>query len=283
MKDSRPYLLTGCAAVALNIAVSTGLSSCAVSSSQPDLAVEGCPAKESILSATESPYGRSLIAAIQKEAFFPPAAQSAGQGGHVEICVNVNRDGAIKRAMVADSSRFPLLDGAALYTAGLVKANNYMAALPSKIAGSPGGVWFSVPVDFQYTDGKVRSPLYSAEDAEQNWTDDQSAAVHRYFSSPAFKDLGKKFDEAFSKSLIYPPPAQQASEEGSAKVDVLLRRDGQILGAAITRSSHDPVFDGMTLMAIGLVALRSEKFPLPDDLPITSIWMDMPVNFEMGG
>ena len=274
-----PVLLVVCA-------FASGGSGCATQqtvSVPPVVGVDLCPPTDSILDANGSEYGLSLIRQISQHSFYPENAQALGQSGTVQLCVEVARDGMIHTALVNDTSGYPLLDGAALYAVGLARMAADLKDVPDGLSSGARNLWFSVPVKFTIKD--------------QNGTNADSTAIRHMLRcgrgapavpavvAPPSPELNKyylKIQKKIQEQVIYPQDAVALHEEGDVVVCFQVNRDGSVPLARVLKSSGQPLFDGIGLMAAAMAGLRGTIGPFPDAVPGSqdSMVLSFPVNWS---
>ena len=249
---------------------------------------EQCPAGDALLQATGSDYGRELIQQVGRRTFYPEAALKLDQSGVVKLCVKVSRNGEIQKAQVQNSSGYLLLDGAALYSVGRAKTYG-VGEVPTELDAGAASVWFAVPVQFKIAgeQGVSAAPARAADEPEPNCMldDKQLVSTERWRNSPEGQRYLNGMQAAFQAQMLYPRDAVMQSEEGHAVVCIVINRQGRILNARIAQSAGDPLFDGVLLLAVGIVGLRAETGPIPDAVAGTDKYFRFfaPVNWEIPG
>ena len=273
------------------IAACASTSAVPVASAPPPLSPppdEQCPVSDALLQANGSDYGRELIKQVGRRTFYPEAASKLDQSGVVQLCIKVSRNGEIQTARVQNSSGYLLLDGAALYSVGRAKVNG-VDEVPAELDAGAAYVWFAVPVEFRISgeQGLGAAPARAADEPEPSCLpgNKHSALNELMQNSPEGRQYLKRLQEAFQAQMLYPSDAKMQSEGGHAALCVVINRQGRILNARIARSAGDPLFDGVLLLAAGVVALRAETGPIPDAVSGTDNYFrfSVPVNWEISG
>ena len=256
------------------------------SASLQQLLDQQCPAGDAMLQANDSDYGRKLIRLIRRRAFNPGLALNLKQSGVVQLCIEVSRDGQILQVRMQNSSGYFMLDGAALYSAGRAKTYG-VYALPDELGGAAANVWFTVPVEFSIAGqpGASAPPVHAIDepkpDCELGGKHPASSDSWQY--SPEGQQYLVRIKKAFEDEMAYPPDAESQSEEGHVMVCMVLNRQGQLLNARLSRSSGDPLFDGVMLMAVGMVEAKAHIGPVPAAVSGTDNYFmfSFPVDWEM--
>ena len=279
-------LWDGLMGVAMSCAIVAG-SGCAEAPSTPVLVhlpkvADLCPAPDALLRASDSEYGRELIRKISHRAFYPDISQRLAESGVVQLCVQMSRQGDIQKALIDTGSGYPLLDGAALFAVGRAHAAGGFDSVPEQLGGEEGNVWFAVPVSFKLEGEAQAAALAGATIASDADCHGAANSVGDWSGSPEFRRYAQQITKKFQDQMLYPKDAVTQREEGTAVICMQMGRDGNIQKARIWRSAGDPLFDGMLLLAVGVVNLRQEIGPVPDVVPqrLDEITFEMPVAWE---
>jgi TonB family protein len=224
-----------------------------------------CPLATQMRQATESDYGRNFLARYSTHISYPAEALNAGQTGAVQLCARVNRDGVVLDSRIVQGSGFPLLDGAALLAAGVMKNAKEKAPMPADFAPDFRQVWIAFTVNFK--PDKVADETYPRELEDRACKEpgskdgDQAADT---ISSSEWGDFPSEFSDAVKKQLIYPAQALAAGESGYTLLCISLDHDSHLLGVSVSRSSGSPLLDGASLLALGMMQVRAEVPNIPD-------------------
>ncbi|MDE2149568.1 MAG: TonB family protein [Gammaproteobacteria bacterium] len=243
-------------------------------------------------------YGRRVLDAVKRHAFYPELARYLGESGEVDLCLKVGDQGGSVAALVDRSSGFALLDGAALYAVGRAAVDTGIPPPPKSLSASAG--WIKLPIRFSLEgETKPMAPRLPAGDAVR-----QRAFVQQFASVAAGQDgvvretsasqacrLGNSdsWQAAVNHEVVArlhdPQGPVPAGMRGTVLLGVEFDRSGRLLRTAILKSSGQPVFDGVALMALASTFAGHQLPPLKSlDCPpsasfLTSVSVILTDNF----
>ncbi|MFI4980501.1 MAG: energy transducer TonB [Nevskiales bacterium] len=217
-----------------------------------------------MLAANESAYGQAFLKRFSDRVTYPSEALEAGQSGAVQLCALLSRDGVVHGGRIDAGSGFPLLDGAALLALGGLKHAKEAAPLPQDLAPGQQQVWLAFSVNFKPDRAGVR--LQEAQDDRpcKNTGTKEGDLNSGAVTSDEWNGFPAEFSDAVKKRLIYPKLALDDGESGYTLLCVSLDRDSHLLGVAISQSSGSPMLDGASLIALGMLQLKTEIPYIPD-------------------
>lgn len=164
--------------------------------------------------------------ATPHELIYPPIAIWSNEEGSVELDLGIGLDGWVRDARIAVSSGYMQLDAAALVTVG------YWHYLPARQNGVPVYSYKKVLLRF----------LLAGTSYGNRWTNSPPPVPENLDAAPATDSI---------HFLLYPQMARQRALQGDVTLDVLVRADGNISDARISKSSGYSQLDSAALISVG--------------------------------
>ncbi len=234
---------------------------------------------------------------IHKEApEYPRSAKEAGVTGIVWVKVLVNEGGEVIDARVGKSSGTQVLDDAA------IEAGRKCKFTPAMHNGRPVKVWLSYPCEFtlsesamqdnQPTETRVDSPaevkrtdtlMREADTSAQGAPADTGktpTGLDQDEDLPApdeFVAVDEYPEVIHRENPEYPRPARDAGITGTVWVKVLVSEAGEVLKAAVDRSSGMDVLDDSAVEA----ALKWRFKPATHEGRPVKVWVSFPIEFTL--
>jgi TonB family protein len=260
-----------------------------------------------VLTAADSDFGTTVIRNIAAKAFYPEEAFKNAQQGRVVLCVRYDRDGHLDRALVQQSSGYPLLDGAALYATGLYAIDapqptargGHSAPIikyhptkpepvPLELLNGGDAIWLSVPVDYEPADSREMEAFAKANHldttrpdpsyCENDNRDDPANPDGNQAGQPS-RDLLQALTSRIQKSIFFPPQSDRSSTSGGRADLRIILANGRFQCSRVYRSSGSPLFDGAILLSAGVAFLDPAQITDFDRLPKRLSIFTLPVQF----
>lgn len=207
------------------------------------------------------------------EANYPPLLRSAGIGGAVRVWFLIDKDGAVVKVQVNESSGYPGLDEAA------VRVAQEMEFTPAFNRAEPVMVWVEIPIVF--TAKSIAEP-----DRVERFTLPEPATSQgrsKIEERPVFTPftqaprLTNRDETMRALERAYPPLLRDAGIGGMTYMWFLIDEEGMVVKTQVGRTSTYPALDE----AAEHVARQMRFTPARNREKPVLVWVEIPIRFSV--